>query len=157
MSVDGTDCPIQEPSLFSSEWYSHKLNGPGVRYEIAVSLHSAKAVWASGPFQPGKFPDVTIFRQGLRKRLSSQEYVVADDGYGDTKCIKPPGEHHPQHWPLTYIRQRHENFNKRLKQFSVLKTAFRHDRSLHSVCFYAVLNLTQVQLRYEPLFAIDLQ
>ena len=27
ISLDGTDCPIQEPQEFSSRWYSHKFRG----------------------------------------------------------------------------------------------------------------------------------
>ena len=30
MTVDGVDFLIEEPSNFSSEWYSHKFDGPGV-------------------------------------------------------------------------------------------------------------------------------
>ena len=32
VSIDGTDFRIQEPSPFSSSWYSHKFKGPGVLY-----------------------------------------------------------------------------------------------------------------------------
>ena len=43
-SVDGTDCPVNEPTPYSSGWYSHKINAAGLRYEIAVSIERAKIV-----------------------------------------------------------------------------------------------------------------
>jgi hypothetical protein len=36
VTVDGTDREIQEPSLFHKMWFSHKSNGPGLPYEMAV-------------------------------------------------------------------------------------------------------------------------
>lgn len=38
MPVDGTDFRIEEPKPFSSGWYSHKFNGPGVRYEVGLAI-----------------------------------------------------------------------------------------------------------------------
>ena len=35
ISVDGTDCPVYEPSPFDRKMYLHKLNRPGVKYEVA--------------------------------------------------------------------------------------------------------------------------
>ena len=40
ISVDGTDCRIYEPEPFDTKWYSHKFNGPGLRYEIGVCIVS---------------------------------------------------------------------------------------------------------------------
>ena len=38
MTVDGTDYEIYQPALFSKHWYSHKFNGPAIKYEIGVSI-----------------------------------------------------------------------------------------------------------------------
>ena len=38
VTVDGTDFEIQQPKPFSKIWYDDKHNGPGVRYEVAVSI-----------------------------------------------------------------------------------------------------------------------
>ena len=35
VSVDGTDCPIQETSPFDPTLWSHKLNAAGLRYKVA--------------------------------------------------------------------------------------------------------------------------
>lgn len=50
ISVDGTDCPVFEPWPFSKQMYSHKMNGPGIKYELAVCLKTAMIVWVNGPF-----------------------------------------------------------------------------------------------------------
>ena len=37
MTVDGTDCEMAvKESGFHKMWFSHKSNGPGLRYEMAV-------------------------------------------------------------------------------------------------------------------------
>ena len=69
ISVDGTDCRICEPSPFSSKWYSHKFNGPGLRYEVAVSISTGHLVWAYGPFPCGSHPDISIFKLRLAEKL----------------------------------------------------------------------------------------
>ncbi|ETV67416.1 hypothetical protein H257_16391 [Aphanomyces astaci] len=37
VSLDGTDCPVQEPFPFDPSWWSHKLNRAGIRYEVALA------------------------------------------------------------------------------------------------------------------------
>ena len=54
------------------------------------------------------------------------------------------------------IRARHEIMNRRMKHFNVLRQRFRHHSSLHSFCFYAVANLTEVSIESgEKLFSIN--
>ena len=36
VSIDGTDCPIEDPG--GVEFYSDKLNGAGLRYEVAIDI-----------------------------------------------------------------------------------------------------------------------
>lgn len=78
VSVDGTDCRIQEPSPFNKCWFSHKLKGTGVRYEIALSIETGEIVWAYGPFPRGSYPDIKICKSALAK---TQEKAIADSGY----------------------------------------------------------------------------
>ena len=155
VSVDGTDCPICELSPFDPAWYSHKINGPAVRYEIALSVETAKIVWTNGPWPCGAFSDLLIFRTGLKKMLDIDEFVVGDRGYADERCVQPPGAQHHLHHTLAAIRARHESLNERLKNFFVLKRRFRHRLSLHSDCFYAVLNATFLMQENDPLFTVD--
>jgi len=153
-SVDGSDFRINEPTPFSTKWYSHKHNGPGLRYEIAVSIFGGRIVWASGPFKCGENSDVSIFRRGLKKRLDTDEFVIADNGYHDERCITPPRENHPLRKRFSQIRARHETVNGRMKQFRVLRETFHHPLHRHADCFFAVLNITYLMLDEEPLFDI---
>ncbi len=66
-SVDGTDCPINEPSPYSSTWYSHKLNSAGLRYDIAVSTRKARIVSVSGPCPASSHSDPKILRTGIKQ------------------------------------------------------------------------------------------
>lgn len=60
ISVDGTDCRIEEPRPFSTKWFSQKFKGPAVKYEVALDLLTGDCVWINGPFQGGT-NDLTIF------------------------------------------------------------------------------------------------
>ncbi len=146
---------INEPIPFDKSWYCHKFNGPGVRYEVGISIENPKIVWANGPWPCGSHSDLRIIREGLKLKLLLDEFVVADGGYTDERCIQPPGSNHKDHHLLSLIRAMHENSNKRLKQFGVLKQKFRHDLTLNHYCFFAVLNITHLTLEDEPLFPIE--
>ena len=154
MSVDGVDCSICEPTLFSRKWFSHKLNRAGLRYEIGASIQSGSIVWASGPWPCGRYSDISIFRSGLKHKLLDDEFVVADSGYTDLRCVQPPGPHHPENARLALVRARHECINGRLKSFAVLSSRFRHHLDLHSSCFMAVLNVTVLLYADCPPFTI---
>ena len=43
-SLDSTDFRIPEPSPFSLKWHSHKHNGAGLRYEVALEVESGHVV-----------------------------------------------------------------------------------------------------------------
>ena len=130
ISIDGTDFSMYEPSLFQ---------------ECVIAIN----------FQ-GAFSDVRIVGNGLKNLLLDDEFVIADNGYTYEQCIQPPGNLHPHHKVLAKIRARHEILNKRLKQFRVLKLNFRHDLSLHRYCFFAVLNIRQLNIEEEPLHHINI-
>jgi hypothetical protein len=38
VTVDGTDFRKNEPTDFSTKWFSHEFKGPGLRYEFAISM-----------------------------------------------------------------------------------------------------------------------
>lgn len=155
MSVNGTDFFIRGPSPFSTRWWSHKCNGPAVRYEITVSINPALMVCADGPWPAGCHSDIRVLRNGLRGRLQSGEFVIGDSGYTDTRCFPHPGPAHPLSEKLSLTRARHEMVNKRLKKFNVLSHRFCHNLEMHGDCFFAVANLTQLLLLYEPLFHLE--
>ena len=77
VSVDGTDFRIRHAGR---KFYSFKYNASGLRYEIAVCILSGECVWINGPFEPGIYNDITIFRNAIMHELEEGERVEADDG-----------------------------------------------------------------------------
>ena len=155
-----TDCRILEPSPFSKSWWSHKFNGPALRYEIAVAVSNSKIVWVNGPYRAGRWPDTLIFRRGLRQVLQHcNEKTIADGGYkGLEEYIQVKGD--PNLPPLVHkfnatARARHETVNMHLKTFECLNQRWRHPLEKHESAFMAVVCLTNIQFEHEPLFEFD--
>ena len=71
LSIDGTHCPIQEPTPWDSKWKSHKLGCAGVAYEVGLRIHSNDLAWVHGPFPAGEFNDLKIFRDKLKGKVMS--------------------------------------------------------------------------------------
>ena len=140
-------------SLFFS-WYSHKINESGLRYEVAITIRKARILSFIGPWPAGSYPEITIFRSGIKKNLMEDEFCIAKDGYNDTRCIHPPGESCHRNTVYHRIRARHETINKRLKHFSVLKQRFQHSIPFHRACFHAIANTTCIMLESSPMFSI---
>lgn len=164
VSIDGTDCPVFEPWPFDSKMYSHKINGSGLKYEVAVAISTGFIVWINGPFKGGK-PDQEIFKEGLKHHLYDDECVEDDSGYkGDDKFMRPTmGSDSKGRKQKSIIRGRHENINGRLKIFNVLTTYFRHMKpnnkfmEKHKKCFNAVVVVTQLKLEFggEKLYDVE--
>ena len=127
MFVDRTDCLINKPKPFDSCWFSHKLRDPGLYYEIGLAIELPKIFWANDPWPCGSYSEVQIFCEGLKNYLGADEFVKADNGYTDERCIQPPGEGHSSHGILSLTRARREILKKCLRQFGVRKQKFRHD------------------------------
>lgn len=159
VSVDCTDISIKEPRPFSTSWFSHKLNGPGLRYEVAVSLKDGNIVWINGPFMCGLWPDLKIFRRDLQSFLDPNERVEADDGYkGEPKSCKTPSEMCSMLEGRRFrqrVRARHETINARLKKFGILEQRYRHNILQHGVIFRAVAVMIQLEIESgHPLFSL---
>jgi hypothetical protein len=144
--VDGTDFRIQEPTPFNKEWYSHKFKGPGLRYEVAICIQTGDIVWINGPFKPGKWTDLKIFRRNLKHHLAPQEMVEADKGYRGEEAVRTSDDvvSRADHKAKYRARARHETVNRRFKQWGCLKQVFRHDRCKHKDVFVAVAVITQL-------------
>jgi hypothetical protein len=156
LSVDATDFRIPEQKPFWTGWYSHKFKGPGLRYEVALSIQNGWICWIKGPFAPGPWPDVKIFRGWLKHRLQAGERCEADLGYQGEFAINDPREFNTaaERKMKENIRARHETVNRRFKQFNCLKN-FRHSIDLHGYCFDAIAVITQLGIENgEPLFQV---
>ena len=152
-SADGAGLPTYEPKPFDGKWYSRAFSGPGLRHEIGASIGLGHIAWAHGPLPCGAFPDLKIFRLRVKQCLDPGGKVIADSGYQDERCQPPTGMSSTTEKLHSTVRAGQETVNKRLKQFFILSHRFRHNIALHSSCFHAVCNLTQLMIkRNEPLF-----
>lgn len=159
--MDCTDFRCREPWPFIKEistiWFSHKFKGPGLRYEIAISISTGDIVWANGPFPCG-VPDLKIFRQNLRRQLTPGEKVVADQGYkGNTKILTTLDSKDDDHKKgMSRLRARQETVNARIRTWGCLRQTFRHHRDKHHLVTRAILAMTQVSIcNGHPLFQVD--
>ena len=78
---DGTDFRIEDPTLLSSLWFSHKFKASAITYEVVVSIDSGDIVHINGPFYAGDWPTIVIFRDGLIGMLDEGEKGEVDAGY----------------------------------------------------------------------------
>ena len=147
LSVDGTDCPIQQFKPWSKIWYSKKINGPGLRYEVGVCILSGSICWIHGPIPCGKWNDLQVFKHALINFLDDGERVESDKGYrGVPRSARIPDATDSNEVAAMRRRvgQRHETINRRLKMFRALKQRWRHSLELHSATFRAAAVITQL-------------
>lgn len=161
MTVDGTNFKCFEPKPFNKQFYSHKINHSGLRYEVGISIKKGDIVWIHGPFPCGAWPDLKIFRDAMLLYLNSNERVEADDGYrGEApkhvKCPKSFGNPIENKKMQAIARSRHETCNARFKMWGALNQCFRHDRLKHGDVFRACAVLTQLSIENgETLFQVE--
>lgn len=159
VSVDGTDCRIEEPRPFNKSWFSQKFRGPAVKYEVALDVLTGRCVWINGPFQGSK-NDLTIFRQGLKHLIPPGKYAIADKGYkGEPTCISFPNHLDDEDIKefKKRVRARQETFFSRMKSFAVMEQRFRHKPVMekHKACFEAVAIIVQYSIdNGSPLFSV---
>ena len=153
ISVDGVHCPYHEekhPTLSKDpKLFSHKLNGPGLAYELALDLFRSKLVWVNGPFKAGH-SDRQIYKQALRSRIPQGKKVVADGGYASKRMpeLATPNALDPDDL-LTFkarARMRQESFHSKVKKFDCLKNPFRHSADRHRTCFIAACVIVQYDI-----------
>lgn len=145
ISVDGVHCRFHEekhPTLSKNpKLWSHKFNGPGLAYELALDIFCSKLVWLKGPLEAGN-SDRKIYNSELRQKIPAGKKVVTDGGYrnrADPRIAAPNSQDSEELRTFkARARMRQENFNNRLKRFGCLKNSFRHDRDKHGHCFVAV-------------------
>ncbi len=151
--MDGTDFKIEEPTPFSTKWFSHKFKGPGLRYEVGICIRTGHMIWINGGFPCGDYPDIKVAREAFVSFLDRGEKALTDKGYRDDNFFVIPNlKNKKLH---RRIMSRHETVNRRMKQFQALKQVFRHNIDKHTMVFNAVANLTQIMIENgSPLFEI---
>jgi hypothetical protein len=156
LSIDGTDCPIEEPQPFNRKYFSHKFHGPGLKYEIGICIQTGWICWFNGPFPAGN-PDLKISRMGICHHLEEKEMLLADGGYRDGRVHfdTPTGLNNPGQRMRSLCRARHETVNGKIKSFKVTSTKFRNELANHQKCFHAILILTQMYImKYDTNFEV---
>lgn len=140
VSLDGTDFRIREPQPFNKKWFSHKFKGPGIRYEIGISIVEADIVWASGGFPCGEWTDLKIAKN-LYIQYANKEKTLADKIYRHQGFFKQPTNAVEKR-----ILARHETLNGRIKEFAIMTNRFRNNLKKHPEVFHAVVNVLQVSI-----------
>ncbi len=104
-----------------------------------MTVGSGRFVWASGPWPAGSHSDIRIFRAGLRTKLGTSEFVIADAGCIDSKMVSLLSAQHSMSTIYASFRALQETSNRRLKNFAVRPTEFRYDIGKQVNCFFCGL------------------
>jgi len=162
ISVDGTHCNFPDPkhATLSKDprFFSHKHNGAGLAYELALSLFSSELVWLKGPIPAGT-SDLAIYKSELKGKIPAGKKAITDRGYNDKKDprLAQPNSHDSAELKefKARARMRQETFNGRMKRFHCLKDPFRHGLVRHGDCFVAVAVICCYEMELvSPLFEI---
>lgn len=94
--------------------------------DLQYDKEQAKIVYVSGPWPAGYYSDLNLFRLRLRIQLGLDEFLIADSGYPDSRCLQKTGRQHPKHKIFQKLGARHEVVNKRLKKFGAISSKFKH-------------------------------
>ncbi|KAI8802024.1 hypothetical protein BJ742DRAFT_912951, partial [Cladochytrium replicatum] len=144
VSLDGTDCKIQERAPFDRKWYSHNFNSPGLRYRVGLSIRPGNIVWVNSGVPCGEWPDINLARFAFVDALHGNERALADKVHKDPHVIYP--QVGMNGGKIKRIMARHETVDSRLKQFKILNQVFRHEVVDHPNCFKAVANIVQLNI-----------
>ena len=144
-SVDGTDFRTRELLTEFGEFdkgrFTPKFHGPGLRYEIAISIKQCHIVHINGPFKCGNHPDIQIARSLLHKKLAPGEFYIADSGYQDVHgpavCICDLKSRSEKRKAMI-LRAKHETINRRYKEWKILGDIYRHSEHTHGAVFRAL-------------------
>ena len=152
VSIDGTHYSINEPRPFNKKWYSHKLNGPGLTYEIGLCIRTGQVVWAFGGLPAGDFPDLRMAKMAFVTFLENGEKALADKGYRDSNYFIFPNRDFPDNAQHKRLMARHETINGRMKSFHVLSQQFvrklNHPKSIFDACIRILqLQMTSGEMR----------
>lgn len=136
VSLDGTDFRICEPTPFSRKWFSHKFQGPGIRYQLVVVTFFGRR--RGFPF--GEWPAIKIAKD-LYLHYVANEITLADKGNRHVPQFKQPTNSFEKR-----VLSRHETLNHRIKQFKALGERWRYSLRKHPKVFHAVINIVQISI-----------
>ena len=118
-------------------------------HEIGCNVHTVDICWAFGGYTAGT-PDIILSRKEVSSVLPAGEFLIANKGYyGDPdKIITPKNNDYSDTFNYKHklMMGRHEEINKRVKDFKCMSDTWRHSWESHVRAFYAFINLTQIKL-----------
>jgi hypothetical protein len=120
----------------------------GLRYEVGLCILTGDICWWSGPYAPGNWNDLTIFRDSLVSMLEPGERCEMDRGYQGSAptYVKCPGALEADSNTAEIqqrVRSRQETINEWFKNWAILSTLYCHDLLEHQTVFGAIVVLTQ--------------
>mmetsp|Transcript_12004 Transcript_12004/g.24215 ORF Transcript_12004/g.24215 Transcript_12004/m.24215 type:complete len:178 (+) Transcript_12004:65-598(+) len=149
-----------------------KKGGAGLKYEVALSIHTNEIIWIRGPL-PASVHDISMFRgctaeQKKQKKIDKNAFIfhipllLGDSGYSGepSKIITTrKGQSVELKKWLGRVKSRQETFFSRVKSFNVMKNRFRHGKrgtkdkmNRHKLCFESVVVLLAYDIEINPLF-----
>jgi len=105
---------------YSKPFWSYKFKKSGLRNEVGLCILTRDICWWSGPYAPGNWNDLTIFRDSLVSMLEPGEWCETDRGYQEGSAptyVKCPGPGVLEADPNTaeiqqWVRSRQETVNE---------------------------------------------
>lgn len=171
-TVDGKDCPVHDRYPFDPGLYSKKLNGPGCRYLVALSIADGSIVGVFGPKKCGNNPDLKIFRDEMLPLMCCNEITETDNGFGSDAHTRKKRQALTSRWRIqkNIAGARQENCHSIFDEFNVLSSVFHHSKVSsdgtdmyvkHGYCFKACAILIQksfdMNRRYMYMLDYDVQ
>ncbi len=105
-----------------------------------------------------------IFKDALAKNLEEYERCETDWGYRGSApgLVKCPGgllaDPDPSVKAMSVrVRSRQETVNERFKNWEILNAPYRHNIFKHQIVSGAIVCLTQLSLRDNPLFSVRIE
>ena len=161
-TVDGVHFRVQETphdTLYrDNKMYSFKFKSAGVDYQLCIAIRSEDfLVHCYGPVKASTH-DLTVWHEsGVEARVPFGKFGLGDSAYGSIECIayKNPMDDPAVKQFKSRALARHESYNKRLKNFGILDSTFRHDLTKHGMVVDAVIVILQYSMKTDaPLFDV---
>lgn len=108
----------------------------------------------NGPYPPGRYADIKIFKISLLNQLKSTERVIGDNCYTHAKFYTAKNVKYDSFRVCYRLRSHHEKVNELLKNHEFIHQKFRHHVSLHGVVSHTVDQITEMMIREsDPMFS----
>lgn len=161
-TVDGVHFRVQETphdTLYRDpQMYSFKFKSAGLDYQLCIAIRGKDfLVHCHGPVKASTH-DLTVWRDsGVEERVPFGKFGIGDSAYGSIECIayKNPMDDPEVKKFKARALARHESYNKRLKNFGILDSTFRHDLEKHRMVVEGIMVVLQYSMRTDaPLFEV---